>query len=97
MERAPVRRARGEERRIVREMVVDGHPLHAGTASDLADLRCRRPDRAVELDRCLRDPPSRLLQPFGALLQLVLPLGSHFRLTPRYLNLTRPRPGVMIR
>ena len=54
------------------------HPLDAGSPCDLADLRPRRPPRAVELDRRLRDPAPRLLEPLGPLLQLVLALPGHF-------------------
>jgi len=70
----PVRRARGEERRDVREVGVDGVALDARAVRDRAHRRAARADRRVQVDGGLHDPPPRLLGAFRALLQLVLPL-----------------------
>jgi hypothetical protein len=59
-------------------VVVDGHALDAGAPRDLADLRRRRSDSAMKLDRGLGDPASRLLLLRRALLQLIFSLLRHF-------------------
>ena len=69
--RAPVGRARLEQRGLVREVRVDGVPLDAGALGDRGDGRARRADGRVQLDGGLDDAMPCLRLPFCPALELV--------------------------
>ncbi len=63
--------ARARERRLIREVAIDGHPSYLGALGDLAHCRGRWSDRLVQLDRGLDDPLPGLVLALSAALELI--------------------------
>jgi hypothetical protein len=80
MQRCPVGRAGVEELALVPEMCVHRVTLDARPLRDRRDGRTRRAYARVQADGRLDDAVARLLEPFRAPLELVLP----FHRTPVY-------------
>ncbi len=63
--------ARARERRLIREVAVDGHSSDLGALGDLTHRRGLRSDRLVQLDRGLDDPLPSLVLALSAALELI--------------------------
>lgn len=83
-----MRRAGIEERLLVGEMGVDGRSADTGAVSDCRNGRGQRADLLVQVHRGLGDPPTRVVHPNGATLEVVWPTTDCGEARPRVGHLT---------